>query len=356
MTSTAEILWGQLQQAGVVSASMPASPKIHSPWYVRVMLGFSGWIAALFLLGFVVAGLQFVIESTIATITLGGFALAAAYAIFRSARNDFHEQFGLAVSFAGQALLLYGLIRIVDGHASAPWWAATGLQILVATVMPNFIQRLVAGYVAVNTFAIALIPMGAQLVIPALVTFVIAVIWLHEFHWQRWGSMVRPVGYGLTLALVQLKGQLLFGHSLHLSIYQRDEFQLLVPQWVAKLATGLLLIAVVGYLLSRGDESWTSRRMLVALLMANVIMAVSVEAPGIATGFIVILLGFSYSNSVLSGLGIAALLFYVSAYYYTLQATLLTKSEILAATGATLLLARWVALKWIFSQEASSHA
>ncbi|MCP5010946.1 MAG: DUF4401 domain-containing protein, partial [Aestuariibacter sp.] len=68
MTSTAEILWGQLQQTGVVSATMPASTKIHSPWYVRIMLGFSGWIAALFLLGFVVAGLQFVIESKTASI------------------------------------------------------------------------------------------------------------------------------------------------------------------------------------------------------------------------------------------------------------------------------------------------
>ncbi len=356
MTSTAEILWGQLQQAGVVSATMPASTKIHSPWYVRIMLGFSGWIAALFLLGFVVAGLQFVIESKTASIALGGFALAAAYAIFRNARNDFHEQFGLAVSFAGQALLLYGLVKVVGWDASAPWWTATALQILVATVMPNFIQRLVAAYVAVNTLAIALIPMGVPLVIPALVTLVIAVIWLHEFHWQQWGGMVRPVGYGLTLALVQLKGQLLFGHTLHLFIYQREEFQLFVPQWVAELATGLLLIAVVGYLLSRGGESWTSRRMLIALLMASVIMAVSLEAPGIATGFIVILLGFSNSNKVLSGLGIAALLFYVSAYYYTLQATLLTKSEILAATGATLILARWVASKWVFSQEASSHA
>ena len=356
MTSATEVLWRQLEQAGLVSGTMPVSNEIHSPWYIRLMLGISGWIAAVFLLGFVVAGLGFVIASKPASTAVGGLALVAAYTIFRSARNDFYGQFGLAVSFVGQALILFGLLNITDWNESASWWIATLLQIMVAVIMPNFIQRLVAAYFAANTLAIALILLGMPFVISVLLTIIITVIWLNEFHWQGWGTMLRPVSYGLTFALVQLKGQTLFGHSLHLFVAQHDDYGFLLPQWVAELATGLLLIVVVGYLLMRGGESWRSRRLLLALFLVTVITAISLEAPGIATGFTLILLGFSNSNRVLIGLGIAALLFYVAAYYYTLQATLLTKSVILAATGATLLLVRWIALKWLFSQEASSHA
>ncbi|MCP5407478.1 MAG: hypothetical protein H6967_08105 [Chromatiaceae bacterium] len=43
-------LWDQLVQAGVVSGAVPDGSGIHPPWYVRVMLGVSGWIAALLLL------------------------------------------------------------------------------------------------------------------------------------------------------------------------------------------------------------------------------------------------------------------------------------------------------------------
>ena len=96
--------------------------------------------------------------------------------------------------------------------------------------------------------------------------------------------------------------------------------------------------------------------MLLALLVTVAVTAVSLEASGIATGLLVILLGYSNGNRVLVGLGIAALLFYSSAYYYTLQTTLLIKSGVLAATGAMLLLARWVVLKWVFAPEESSHA
>ena len=289
-------------------------------------------------------------------VTLPFFIPVVAYTIFRAARNDFYEQFGLAVSFTGQALVFFGLMESVGWSGIAPWWIAAALQILVASVMPNFIQRLVAGYIAAITLSVALAWHGAPYLTSVLLTLVVVIVWMNEFQWQQRGPIVRPIGYGLTLALVQWKGQLLFGQSLHLFMRGHDEFQILMPQWLGELAIGLLLIAVVGHLMVRGGETLTSRSFLGALLVAAIVAAVSLEAPGIATGLTVILLGFSNANKILVGLGIAALLFYVSAYYYSLHATLLTKSGILAVTGATLLLARWVVLKLLFPHEESSSA
>ncbi len=356
MSRKAGVLWSQLQQAGVVDVPIPTSTEIQSPWYVRVMLGVSGWIAALFLLGFVAAGLEFVIENEVVSITVGTLALVVAFVIFRVARNDFYEQFGLAVSFAGQALVFIGLAEFLEWRGSGMWWMVAMVQAVIAVVMPNFVQRLVATYVAVYALSTALALHGAPFVTSVLVALIIAIIWLNEFAWHRWGVLVRPIGYGMTLALVQLEGQALFGHSARLLLSRQEEFQLLMPPWVGELALGLLLVAVVARLLSRNGEPWGSRRMVVAMLVATVVAAVSLEAPGIATGLMVIVLGYSNGNRILVGLGIAALLFYVSAYYYTLETTLLIKSEILAATGVVLLAARWVVLKWVFPGEESSHA
>ncbi len=349
-------LWKQLHSAGIVTGELPTTCEPPSPWYVRLMLGVSGWIAALFLLGFVAVGLEFIVENEAASIITGGGMLVGAYVIFGAARNDFFEQFGLALSFAGQALMLFGLFEAIGWRDSTTWWIGAGLQLIIALVMPNFVQRLVAAYLTAYTLSVALTFHGAPYTTSVLVTLAVAIIWLSEFRWGRRGALIRPIGYGLTLALIQLKGQALFGFSLNWLMYSNDSFQLFVPLWLAQSITGLLLFGVVWQLLSRSEESPSGPRLLLVLLATALVAVVSLQAPGIATGFIVALLGFANSNRLLMGLGFVALLFYSSAYYYTLEETLLIKSQILAATGVTLLLVRWVMLRWVFPQPEANHA
>lgn len=356
MSNQIETIWGQLQSAGIVAGETPSSTELQSPWYVRVMLGFSGWIAAVFLLGFVAVGFEFIVDNDEFAILSGAVMLIIAYSIFRHAKNDFYEQFGLALSFAGQALILFGLFELLGWREHHIWWLVAALQASVAIIMPNFIQRLVAGYFTAHTLAFALTLHGAPFITAAIITLTIVFIWANEFRWGKWGEAIRPIGYGLTLALIQLKGHTLFGISFHELMDYRDTFQIYVPQWLGQGVSGLLLIGVVAYLLRRVGESWTSNRMVVALITTAIIAAISLQAPGIASGFIILLLGFSSSNKILVGLGITALLFYISSYYYTLETTLLIKSEILAATGAALLLTRWIILRWVFPNKETTHA
>ena len=44
-------LWNDLSSQGLVSGDVPSDENIESPWYVRLLIGLSGWIAALFMLG-----------------------------------------------------------------------------------------------------------------------------------------------------------------------------------------------------------------------------------------------------------------------------------------------------------------
>jgi uncharacterized membrane protein len=46
-------------------------------------------------------------------------------------------------------------------------------------------------------------------------------------------------------------------------------------------------------------------------------------------------------------LGIVSLLFYLSSYYYTLEATHLAKAQTLLVVGLVLLAARWLMRRWL---------
>jgi uncharacterized membrane protein len=117
-----------------------------------------------------------------------------------------------------------------------------------------------------------------------------------------------------------------------------------VPLWVGDAAIAGALIVTVAVLTARAGWPRGDRRRLFALAAATAIGAASFKAPGIAGGLMIALLGYANGNRVLTGLGIASLIFYASRYYYYFEVTLLVKAAALAATGAVLLGARWIAL------------
>lgn len=92
-------LWARLAGAGLVSGEPPLPQDARSPWFVRLMLGVAGWIGALFLLGFVGAGLAFLIKSSAAAWVAGAGACLAAATLFRANKGgDFTAPFGLGAS------------------------------------------------------------------------------------------------------------------------------------------------------------------------------------------------------------------------------------------------------------------
>jgi uncharacterized membrane protein len=92
------------------------------------------------------------------------------------------------------------------------------------------------------------------------------------------------------------------------------------------------------------------------MFAAALVTAASFKAPGIATGLTLVLLGYANANRSLVGLGLVALLSYLSAYYYLLESTLLMKSLTLAVTGVVLIAARSVAWTLLFPARTTSHA
>lgn len=336
--------WRALRETGLVSGDPPAV-QLESPWYVRVMLGVAGWIAALFLLGFVAAGMAWLIENEWGCVLVGLLASGAAWLLLRKVgHNDFAVQFALAVSFAGQGLFAYGVFGLFDRSPdSAGAWLVLALQqAALVAVMPNSIHRLWSGCAAAAAVTMALRAGGVAFLAPGLLLGAAAGAWLNEFRWPRLGPVLRPAAYGLVLALVLLElaaGLVRPGAGF--------DFDPAGRRLYGQLLSGAVLLGVVWTLLRRSGASLTGRTAVTVLAGAALMVLVSLEAPGIAAGLCILLLGFAHGNAVLTGLGGAALLLYAGGYYYELDVTLLVKSQVLAATGAVLLALRWLLLRWL---------
>jgi hypothetical protein len=347
-------LWAKLSGAGLTTGAMPEPGDAYAPWYVRVMLGIAGWIAALFLLGFIGAAFEFVIHSKTASVAVGFMLIAGAYAGFRAApRGDFISMFSLATSFAGQALVIFGLGIMEDARNGMPWTMIAAIEALLALLMPNFMHRVVSAYVAGVALAYALAVSGANGIAVGVVAAAVAVVWLNEIRLGTQHAVVAAIGYGLTLALIQIECTSMLENSVVSLFGARAASRFLSQPWVGEALAAAALLGSAWALLRNARGSPSGGRRILALAATAALGAASFKAPGVAGGLMIVLLGFANGNRVLTGLGIAASLFALCGYYYRLDATLLVKSGVLAATGATLLAVRWLVLRMIMPREAA---
>ncbi|HBD07573.1 MAG TPA: hypothetical protein DCZ69_04880, partial [Syntrophobacteraceae bacterium] len=200
--SDRQSLWLQLKNAGLVEGDLPPPGAIAAPWYVRVMQGVAGWIGALFLLLFVGVGLSFVVKSDSIAFVVGLTACASTGLLFRfQPDNDFANQFGLAVSLAGQGLVLLALGSWFHHHKGNIALAMALFQAVLFILIPNFIHRAWAAWMGAAAVVVALADWHLQAYGPGLLAGACAWVWLNEFQYGKHESILRAGGYGLVLAL-----------------------------------------------------------------------------------------------------------------------------------------------------------
>ena len=356
---TATEIWTRLRQAGLVQGELPVQDGVRSPWFVRAMLGIAGWFGALFLLLFVGFGLSFIIKDSGAALITGVIACGLAAALFRKApENDFAGQFGLAVSMAGQALMIFGIGQMLGSKSVAVVGIVTAaIQAALFWLLPSYVHRIWSAAIGACALAVALADMGLMAFTPALVLAAFAWVWLKEFDHARDGPLVRAGGYGLALAAVVITvmhGELSIARILD---NPKPPVGGVAGAWIGAGLTGAALLWAVVQLLAREDVPLESNQGKVAFVGAVILAVATLKAPGIGPAAAVLVIGFANGNRVLAGFGILALLGYLSHYYYALQITLLEKSAVLAGTGIALLALRWALLRyWPATKEGASHA
>lgn len=145
MTPGAETkLWQRLADVDLVQGAMPPDDALGTHWAIRVMLGVSAWVAAVLLLGVVGLLLDFHVGDGTLLLVLGGLQVGGAYLLLgRGEAGVFAGQFALALSIAGQLLVLLGLQQLFQWDLRAFGFAAALLEAGLFLAVPG--ARIVCG-------------------------------------------------------------------------------------------------------------------------------------------------------------------------------------------------------------------
>ncbi|MEA2119007.1 DUF4401 domain-containing protein [Halovibrio sp. HP20-50] len=345
MTHKAASLRARLHQAGIAvnENDTQASPPI--PWFIRVLQAFSGWLAAMFLLGFIAMVAASVVESTLGSLSLGAMMLLAAFGLFRVTRSDVGEHLAIAVSLAGQLLVAWGLVNVWETSAYL-WWALLGLQGVLALVMPSHTHRGFSAFAASVALYMALAMSAMEPVASGMVLLALTALWLNEFRWPTRITHVQAWGYGLLVGLLVMQGM---AHAVGSLLYFDAGVEGIWATLAPWLGVALVALALGVLLLTRLDASLSARARGAAFVGAVVLLIVTYHVPSVGQGVVVMLLGVAVGHRVLVGVGMLSLLLGIGSYYYSLETTLLMKSLTLLLIGGLLLLLRWALRRWLGS-------
>lgn len=352
-------------QAGAAAPDAGRFPVLPSPWFVRAMAGIAGWIAAICLLAFAAIGLRFVVDSAVAAAVVGSLCCAGAWLLLRGQASDFAAQFALALSLAGQALLL-----LAFDHAFAPDHVSVALamavlQCLLFFLLPLRAHRVWSAWAAAMALAFAALQLQLALLLPGLLALLTVLFWRPVFSAGEMAAnpentdsktqRCRDGGYGTALALVATTLLLgWFGTAAWPGVGIARELSA-PPGWLGGVFAGAVLLGLVMQLPSWRAQLPSSRWRL--LLLAAVPALASVSAAGLAAALVLLILARAARSLPLQGMAVLFLLLWLSSWYYTLSATLLQKSLLMLATGAALLALRLLLLRaWPPAPTEAPHA
>ncbi|MGI2152453.1 DUF4401 domain-containing protein [Shewanella oncorhynchi] len=337
--------WQALYAEGNVSAAQ--MPEDHDiPWYITTMQAFVAWIAALFLLSFMMAVFgaifEHVEEDVILFIGLTYLALGIGL-YFLPRQQIFIEQFAFAACLSGLISVAWGFFDLINNDFSLTWYLCmAGITLLLWGLIAHGLAQFVFAF----CFSWCVIGLMAKFELlnfsPSLFAVVISLVLLNINQFGRHYRRARMLIYGFALALLSL--QLMHAFSMD------SIFEALFSPWQQSLwltLTHLLIIfAICGFLLvtilRERQQSLSSPVALGCVIGLVIVSGLSLPMQGLSTAILLILLGHYCNESWLKGMGMVSALLFVSGYYYSLETTLLLKSGYLMGLGALLLVARLV--------------
>lgn len=343
-------LWQQLQQRGLVSGEYQTPETLNSPWFVKVLLAFSGWFASLLIFIFCLLLMQDVIDNNIACAVIGCGFIMLAYTLLKKTSNEFVEHLMLATSLAGQALIAWALFANNDG-LSSPFiscFILFSLQGLLAVLMPHYVHRVCSALFASIALVICFHYLNISLISSTILLFSASFLILNEWRFGKLQRLFEAISYGIVLVIIPLQASTSLGYEISYWISEHDNGPI-INHYLDQILLILVMLYILLSLLKRSDFDLPLNKRLILIGATICFCLLSMQAPWITVGLAILTLGFSNSNRLLQGLGISSLLYYISSYYYYLELTLLQKAASLCVLGLFLLLIRALILKFVQS-------
>ncbi len=309
-----------------------------TPWYLTALMGLGGWVAALFLLGFLLLAVSSAPPPFF--LVAGLFLCGAAVGLRFASGHPFVGQLCLAGSMAGAALVI-GAAGSMAKSVAAGAGAAIVLEVGLVVLYPDRFRRTLSAAVAGGAFAVL---MARTEQAAAMDIGISLLAWAAGGWWLARSSIERtdfhvlhtPVGRGLTLSTLATLLVLLMAPVAGLG-HKR-----LLLGWLTGVGLTLGLVALVALLLHEQAAAQAKRAMVLGATLA--LGLVTLQTPGVAAAAAVLVLALRHRDAVLLVMGAGFLSAFGVAYYYNLQVTLLVKSAALLGSGVLLLAARHVLL------------
>lgn len=356
MTQSAA-LWRQLQQAGLVAGEMPIPHPDDQPpaLFLRVLLGASGWLSAVFFCVFIAAFfVNFLAQAS--TMWIVGLALCGlSIGISRMAKIAlFVEQFIFACSLAGQVFVVYG---VWESSGSGPLAAATllVLELILFAFMGIRSQRATAVFLACMAL-LWLLGQHAWLYALPVLSAAATWLWLNHLRFYKDAAYLQPATVGLTLALCTMIFIALLANSTELTWLRLAPSNWQTQVWVAAALSSLVCLLLAWQLIQRNVQQAQLR--IIALLLSTGIALVNLKMLGLAPLCLLLCIAVALAHTRLIWLNLVCLVAYLLLYYYSLNNTLLYKSILLCASGAVLLILYGVLNRYAntLATEGNAHA
>ncbi len=321
----------QLTEEGHASARnllTLAREPVSTPWYARVPVVVGAWFAAIFLVLFLLV--VRVVTHPESAIISALVLVAASGALNRLTSRQFlfSRQLALALMFAGQGLLLFGL---EEWNENLTGWGLIGLNALVIIFYHHALQRLISMLLLILGVVMLLLDAefthGAHGLI-ILLTVGCAFIWTqdHRLPWLAHTELLHPLAYGMFLGLESL--------LLPSVMPEQDMIQ---DGWLISAALGVIWGVMLCLLLERQGRACFTPFGLLCFLAIALPALLTWQTPGLSASLLFLLIGFQRRELPLMGLSLVFLAWFLSAYYYYLEIDLLYKSLVLMASGGCLL-------------------
>jgi hypothetical protein len=288
-------------------------------------------VAAIFLMWFL--ALIHALENSIVATIVGMVFLAGGIGITNASKTTFLSQLSLALVFAGNALVVYGVMSA---------FRAPDLSVLVIThaivcavvypLFPSSIYRfigptalaalLTAWIIYEKIFVLMHFLIGAEMVFAG---------WLLLLRKRR--DSLTPLVYS---AAAMLPATLLFMSLTQMGAWRID---LRLPLW----PSSIMLAAGLVYLYFHLAGGWRilHDRFLILAVLSTILLSIF-TTPGILVAIGLLIIGYAFDDRILTGFSFLFLICFLVVFYYALNIDLAHKSWVIAGSGGLLLVVRWL--------------
>lgn len=339
-----------------------------SPWYLSLLLALCGWLSAWFALALLSLLWVGLFDSSIALIIVGSALIVAAYFVLADVANtqnsnnsEFLQHLGLAISSAGQIMIVAALFFVSGLFESAPhtsvnngifinnmaffqWLILFAMQSTLAFIMPNTIHRFGSAYVATLSFVMLLQQIYvfdfflAELASPLLI-FTVGLLWLYEYPLSAFVKGSKVIAYGITLLLLQMNVA-----QLYFKFHGDFEYAFTVFNHpiISETLNLLAVLFVLIKLIKQQPSLLNMAHKMIGLTIGMLLCVLTFFAPGLAFSVLIMLIAFANRAPFLLAMGVISALFNLSGFYYFLDISLFHKSLLLVAMGASAIGIYWL--------------